>query len=398
MLKWKKWKPGDPITINRVVWGAPEVDQVLKMLDGDWFAAGRYIKEFEKQFAALVEQPHCQTLNSGTSAIFLAVQILVEEGIWKSGDKIVHPYLTFPTSMNPLLLFDLRPVLIDVDPGTCNLSCDALEIALRDHPDIRGAVIPHLLGNSPDMALVLDMLGDRLLIEDCCDTIGSKAAGQQVGTFGEAAAYSFYASHNVTTAGVGGALVTNNQGFYRKVRSMVHWGRNESRLPDNATVFARFRNRYWYTHVGYDLQMTEVQAAFGLGQLTRLPDLTAMRRRAFALLGQEMAQYEGRFILPKVHPGNDPIWFGYPLTIPNQELYWGLVEHLIENKIEIRPLFTGNILAHPAYQPWKAEIIKGGPSHQADLVLQGGLFLPAWNDEQSPYVAETIHEFMRKQS
>jgi CDP-6-deoxy-D-xylo-4-hexulose-3-dehydrase len=108
-----------------------------------------------------------------------------------------------------------------------------------------------------------------------------------------------------------------------------------------------------------------------------------------------MQKYEGRFILPVSHRDNDPIWFGYPLTIPDQELYWGLVEHLIENKIEIRPLFSGNILAHPAYQPWKDEIIKGSTSTQSDLVLQGGLFLPAWNDEQSPYVAEALHEFMR---
>lgn len=395
-MPWKQWAPGDPITVNRVVWDGLESEFLQDVLERDWFGPGHYAGRLESALSQFVGLKHAQLLNSGSSALLLATQTLMQQGKWRKGDLILHPACTFPTSCNPIVQSDMTPVFVDVEEGTYNIDANKVDEALHVYPGIRGAIIPHLLGNSPDIERIKYLLGDRPLIEDCCDTLGGQFAGKHVGMFGDAAAFSFYGSHHITTAGVGGALLTGDADMAHIVKSMAFWGRQ---WVNTGNAYHDFTQRYTYETLGYDMQMSEIQAAFGLAQISRLPEMNTRRAAQF---GQTYVFFEGNdweefFVLPRQHYEADPSWFGFPLLVRESAPFdrEAFARHLLGAGIEIRPLFAGNITKQRAYRNVPYMVV--GELTQADRNAERALFLPAWGGmtgRQTAYLFDVIEEFM----
>lgn len=393
-MPWKPWKPGDPITINRVVWDGLESEFVQDVFERDWFGPAKYAADLESALCHFVGREHAQLLNSGSSALLLATRALQEQGRWRRGDLILHPACTFPTSCNPIWQTGMVPVFVDVLEGTYNIDANRVHEALARYPEIKGAIIPHLLGNSPNVKVIKFLLGDRPLIEDCCDTLGGQFDGRHVGTFGEAAAFSFYGSHHITTAGVGGALLTDDKDLRHLVHSMAFWGRQ---FIENGDAYHDFAQRYTYETIGYDMQMSEIQAAFGLAQMGRLPEMNLARARQFDDTDAFFRQWEEFFVLPRELEGAEPSWFGYPVLVREAAPFdrEAFARHLLDARIEIRPLFAGNITRQPAYRSVPYVVV--GDLTQADRNMERALFLPAWGGmarEMTDYLFRVIEEFM----
>lgn len=409
---------GDPVLVNRVVWGQPEIDQMQAVLDNDWFGPGQKVAEFAQRLSYFIDvpwrpPPYCQPVNSGSSALTLAVDIMINEGYWQRGDFIIHPLLTFPTSITPALRAGLIPIFVDIDPHTLQIDLDQLEILLNtrqtlpgiDRGRIAGAIIPHILGNICDMWKLMDLLDGRPFIEDCCDTLGGRISDQHVGTFGHIGTFSFYGSHHITTAGVGGALVTTDKGIFETAKSLTHWGRNnyDNLSPD---LYEQFDKRYWYDTWGHDFQMTEIQAAFGIAQLDRVTAANKLRTKRFFeidsfLTGHLLDKY--LYLPQRSCVQADPSWFSYPLIVkPNAPFSRkALAIHLMERKIEIRPIFTGNILTHPAFVglDTRGMAIVAGGTDMATLAGENGLFLPAWgmSNGEIQYLLTVLENFFLRE-
>jgi len=399
--QWETWQEGDPVLINRIVWDQEEIDQMQQVLDNDWFGPGQKVVEFARSLTQFTGIPYCQPVNSGSSALMLATRALMELGKWRKGDWILHPACTFPTSIAPAIQSGLVPYFVDIDKNTFQINLDQAKAAIDKHGDkIKGAIVPHLLGNICDINQLLEILDGRPLIEDCCDTMGGYYAAKHVGNFGDVAAFSFYGSHHVTTAGVGGALMTKDEAIFEQVKSMTHWGRNDySQMTD---PYERFAKRYWYETIGYDFQMTEIQAAFGVAQMARLPKANKVRGQRFTEIDKYFRRYEAWFDLPETSsPLADPSWFCYPLTIKPDAPFSRreFATYLMANKVEIRPLFTGNITNHPAFEHFAGQMhggIVGGLI--AEWAGECSLFLPSWgmSDGELAYMLERLETFFAR--
>lgn len=395
-MPWKKWQPDDTITINRVVWDGLETEFINDVLERDWFGPGQYAAEFQDALCHFIGTKYAQLTNSGSSALLLGTLALQELGLWKKGDLILHPACTFPTSCNSIWQTGMIPVFVDVEEATYNTDLNKVEAALRQYPHIKGAIIPHLIGNSPQIKELEEMLGGRPLIEDCCDTLGSKYGNFMCGTFGDVAAFSFYGSHHITTAGVGGALLTDDQDIAKLVKSMAFWGRQFITTGD---PYFDFTQRYTYETIGFDMQMSEIQAAFGLAQMQRLKVQNTHRRAQFERTDTFMSSYQDWLVLPVSHPQASPSWFGYPILV-KEEAPFGraeLARYLLANKIEIRPLFAGNLTRQPAYK--NVPYIIAGDLTQSDRNMERALFLPAWGGMTEPMTEKlfsVIEGFMKQ--
>lgn len=395
-MPWKQWKPGNPVTINRIVWDGIEGEYMQDVLERDWFGPGHYAAELEKALSKLTTAKYAQLTNSGSSSLLMAVQAIKNAGHWEDYDLILHPACTFPTSCNPIWQSGLIPVFVDVEEGTYNIDADLIEEALLIHPEIKGAIIPHLIGNIANFDRIKELMGDRLIIEDSCDTMGGFYDGIPVGKLGDIAAMSFYGSHHITTAGVGGAALTDNAQYHRLIKSMTFWGRQFIKTGD---PYFDFTQRYTYETIGYDMQMTEIQAAFGLAQMTRLAEANIGRDKQFAKTDAFFKDYEDWFVLPRQHPKANPSWFGYPVLIKELAPFdrFHFATYLLENKIEIRPLFAGNLTRQKAYQ--SVPYVTIGPLTQSDRNMERALFLPAWGgmaEDQSSYLLDVLTRFMKQ--
>lgn len=393
-MPWKKWRPGDPVTINRIIWDDLEEENLADVLDRDWFGPGLYAGKMEAALGDYVGLKHAQLTNSGTSALLVATRGLQDMGVWHPGDLILHPACTFPSPCNVIVQCGMVPVFVDVEEGTYNIDADKVAEAVDQYPAIAGAIIPHLIGNSPDMDRLLEALDGRALIEDCCDTLGSTWAGKHVGTFGQAACFSFYGSHHITTAGVGGAMLTNDDQLADLAKSMTFWGRQ---FYDTGDPYFDFTQRYTYETIGYDLQMSEIQAAFGLAQMQRLEDGNVGRRLQFARTDDFFGRWDEWLLLPRSYARANPSWFGYPILVKESAPFdrEAFARHLLANKIEIRPLFAGNLTRQPAYK--NVGYIVSGELPQADRNAERAFFVPAWGgmtDAQTAYFFGVVEEFM----
>jgi CDP-6-deoxy-D-xylo-4-hexulose-3-dehydrase len=393
-MPWNRWRPGDPVTINRIVWDGLESEFVQDVFERDWFGPGHYAAEFERILAQYIGVRHAQLTNSGSSALLLATKALQRQGKWRRFDLILHPACTFPAPANVIVQTGMIPVFVDVEEGTYNINVTQVEQALDLYPHIRGAIIPHLLGNSPPMKPLMDLLDHRPLIEDCCDTLGSAYDGRMCGTFGRAAAFSFYGSHHITTAGVGGALMTDDEELATAVKSMAFWGRQ---FVDNGDPYLDFIQRYTYETLGFDMQMTDIQAAFGLAQMRRLRDDNQRRVRQFTETYNFLWKWQHWLVLPWSYKEAEPSWFGFPLLVKEKAPFGReqFVRHLLDNKIEIRPLFAGNLTRQPAYEG--VHYIIAGDLTQSDRNMERAFFLPAWGgmtEAQTAHMFEVIEEFM----
>jgi CDP-4-dehydro-6-deoxyglucose reductase, E1 len=338
-----------------------------------WLTAGRFAKQFEGEFADFLGVKHCLLTNSGSSANLLAISALTSPKLGdkqlKLGDEVITVAAAFPTTVNPIIQNNLIPVFVDVDLGTYNIQYDKIEAAISDRT--KAIFIAHTLGNPFNLDTVMEVAEkyDLWIIEDNCDALGSKYNGRFTGTFGHIATFSFYPPHHITM-GEGGALVTNDMQLKKLIESFRDWGRDCWCGPgcDNSCG-KRFEmqlgelpygydHKYTYSHIGYNLKVTDMQAAVGVEQLRKLPSFIQARKKNFELLYEGLKKYEKYFILPETEPKADPSWFGFVLTVREDAGFNrdDLVKHLEKNNIATRMLFAGNIIRHPSFKDVEYQI------------------------------------------
>ncbi|WP_300396583.1 lipopolysaccharide biosynthesis protein RfbH [uncultured Sphingobium sp.] len=378
-----------------------------------WLTTGRFNEQFEAQLAQRLGVAHALTTNSGSSANLLALSTLTSHyfrgDALKPGDEVITVATGFPTTVNPSLQYGLVPVFVDVDIPTYNIKPDMIEAAVSDKT--RAIMIAHTLGNPFDLAEVMRVAEKHNLwvVEDCCDALGAKYNGQGVGTFGHIGTLSFYPAHHITM-GEGGAVFTDKPRLKRVIESMRDWGRDcwcQPGMDDTCGKrFARklgslpmgYDHKYTYGHAGYNLKITDMQAAVGLAQLGHLDGFIAARARNFAGLTERLRQFEDVLILPEATPNSEPSWFGFPITIRaesgiNRE---ELVKYLNRKKIGTRLLFGGNLLRQPYMKGRNYRVV--GDLTNADLVTTNtfwiGLF-PGLTADHLDYMSEEIGNFLR---
>lgn len=376
-----------------------------------WLTAGRFARQFEKDFAEFLGVKHCLLTNSGSSANLLAISALTSPTLGdrqlKPGDEVITLAAGFPTTVNPIIQNNLTPVFLDVDLGTYNIQVNRIEEAITDRT--RAIMIAHTLGNPFNLNAVMEIVKKHKLwlIEDNCDALGSKYNGKYTGTFGHISTFSFYPPHHITM-GEGGALTTNDTKLKSLIESFRDWGRDCWCEPgcDN-TCGKRFGwqfgelpqgydHKYIYSHIGYNLKVTDMQAAIGHEQLKKLPDFIKARKRNFKRLYEGLKKYEKYFVLPEIEKEADPSWFGFPILVKENAPFTRaeIVEFLEENKISTRMLFSGNLIRQPAYKNAIFRIV--GKLDNTDMVMNNLFWIgvyPGINDQMLDYIIETIDRF-----
>ena len=397
--------------------GAPEIELMVEAsLDG-WLTTGRFNTEFEAGLAKLTGAPFVLTTTSGSSANLLALSCLTSHKLGdrrlKPGDEVITVAAGFPTTVNPSIQHGLVPVFVDVDVPTYNIDASLIEAAITDRT---GAImIAHTLGNTFNLAEVRRICDehDLWLVEDCCDALGAtyleKATGEhrKVGLWGDVATLSFYPAHHITM-GEGGAVFTRHAELKPIIESIRDWGRDCYCAPgcDNTcgsrfgqqhgTLPFGYDHKYVYSHLGYNLKITDMQAACGLAQLARADGFIAARRRNFALLTERMKGLEEIFILPQPTPDSNPSWFGYPLMLRDgvDAKRVDLTRYLDQNKIGTRLVFAGNLTRQPYFQHVHHRVV--GELTQTDRVMNNSFWIglyPALGEAQFDFVVEKFEEF-----
>ena len=390
--------------------------EIISLVDSAldfWLTAGRYAKQFETDFAEFLGVKHCLLTNSGSSANLLAVSALTSpklgEKRLKPGDEVITVAAAFPTTVNPIIQNNLIPVFVDVNLGTYNIQADKIEDAISDKT---GAIfIAHTLGNPFDLTKVMKIAEkyDLWVIEDNCDALGSKYNGQYTGTFGHIATFSFYPAHHMTM-GEGGALVTNDNQLKRLIESFRDWGRDCWCEPgcDNSCdkrfgwqlgeLPFGYDHKYIYSHIGYNLKLTDMQAAVGVEQLKKLSSFIEARKRNFRMLYDGLKKYDKYFILPEIEPEADPSWFGFLLTVREDAGFSkdDIVKYLEDNKIATRMLFAGNITKHPCFEGVKYRV--SGSLVNTDRVMNDTFWIglyPNITTEMINYILRTLELFIQ---
>jgi len=376
-------------------------------------AAGRSARKFESAFARTLGLRKAHLTNSGSSANLLAVTALtshlLEDQRLRPGDEVITVAAGFPTTVNPILQNGLVPVFVDVDLRTYNTTAERVERAIG--PRTRAIIVAHTLGNPFAVAEIAQLAEDNglLLIEDNCDAVGSTYDGRLTGTFGDLTTVSFYPAHHLTM-GEGGCVLTSNLVLARIVESLRDWGRDCWCEPGESdkcrkrfgyqmgTLPAGYDHKYIFSHVGYNLKSTDLQAALGLSQLAKLEMFCSARRHNWRRLRDGLAGLPW-LLLPEATPRSDPSWFGFVLTV-DPEAPFGrarLVEFLESRKIGTRRLFAGNLTRHPAYVDRPHRI--SGDLANSDLITDHTFWIgvyPALTDQMIDYVIESITEFVRE--
>ena len=389
---------------------------VMSLVDSSldfWLTAGRFAEEFERSFARRVGVRAAKLVNSGSSANLLALTTLTSptlgERRLKPGDEVITVAAGFPTTVNPIIQNRAVPVFIDVVLGTYDVDVTALEKALS--PRTKAIIFAHTLGNPFDLKTVYAFARQHnlWLIEDCCDALGSTFEGRNVGTFGDIATFSFYPAHHITM-GEGGCVVTDSPPLAKLIESFRDWGRDCWCAPgkDN-TCGKRFEwqlgdlpcgydHKYTYSHVGYNLKVTDMQAAVGVSQLKKLDGFIADRKRNFAKLHEGLQSVQDVFLLPEATKGSDPSWFGFPIAVkPESGLTRDRVTlHLNSRKIGTRLLFAGNLVRQPAYKGVESRVI--GDLKNTDYVMNNVFWIgvyPGVTDAMIAHMIESCEEIVQ---
>lgn len=404
--------PGqDSVPPSGKVLGAEEfVYLVDASLDG-WLTTGRFNAAFEARLGDYLGVPHVLTCNSGSSANLLALSALTSpalgERALRPGDEVITAAAGFPTTVNPILQNGLLPVFVDSAIPTYNPTAAAVAAAIG--PRTRAIMLAHTLGNPLEIA-AMRQLADRhglWLIEDCCDALGSTHQGRRVGAWGDIGTLSFYPAHHITM-GEGGAVFTARPELKRILESFRDWGRDCWCAPgcDNTCgrrfdwqlgdLPAGYDHKYVYAHLGYNLKITDMQAAIGLAQLDRIDAFVTARRDNFAYLHNRLADLEAFFILPEASADSAPAWFGFPLTLRNEAGFQrvDLLRFLDQRKIGSRLLFAGNLTRQPYFngRPYRL----GGMLENADAIMNRTFWLGVWpglGRPQLDYIAESLGAF-----
>lgn len=391
--------------------GVPEVQALVSASLDCWLTTGRFNDAFEQQLAGYLGVTHVLTVNSGSSANLLAIAALMTQELGdralKPGDEVITVAAGFPTTVNPILQNGLAPVFVDVSLPTYNVDPGLLEHALS--PRTRAIMLAHTLGNPFDVEAVTRFARQHglWLVEDCCDALGSEYGGRRVGTFGDIGTLSFYPAHHITT-GEGGAIFTNDAHLARLLESLRDWGRDCWCKPGHDNTCGRrydsewpglprgYDHKYVYTHLGYNLKMTDMQAAVGLAQIGQLDDFAVARKRNFDFLHENLSGLQDLFLLPEPTPGSLPSWFGFPITLCGSAAGHrpGLLRFLESRHIGSRLLFGGN-LVHQPYMQGRAYRVAGSLA-TTDTILEDAFWLgvcPAVTREMLTYVVESLTEW-----
>jgi CDP-6-deoxy-D-xylo-4-hexulose-3-dehydrase len=377
-----------------------------------WLTAGPRAAVFEQRLAEYVGVGRALAVNSGSSANLLAVAAPCSrrrERPLRPGDEVITAAVGFPTTVAPILQNSLVPVFVDCQLGTYNLDPEQLEPALSERT--RAIFVAHTLGNPADMGPVMELARARGLhvIEDVCDALGATYDDRMVGSFGDLATLSFYPAHHMTT-GEGGAVLVDDPQLARIAQSLRDWGRDcwcRHNSPPTGACGRRFEwrisgveepydHRYLFSEIGYNLKMTDVQAAIGLAQLDKLPDFVAARQHHFVRLYEGLKPYEESLLLPTWSERAEPSWFAFPVTIRPDAPFSrrDLTTFLEERNVETRALFAGNILRQPGYQDIPHRVV--GNLSNSDLVLRSTFFVgvfPGMDDARISYMLNVFADF-----
>lgn len=386
----QQWQPGSfepgitPVPVSGKVFDGSDVQHLVDASLDFWLTTGRFAKAFERSFADWWGLKHCLLVNSGSSANLLAVSALTSpqlgERRLRPGDEVLTCAAGFPTTVTPILQNGLVPVFVDATLPTYNADPERLAAAIG--PRTRAIILAHTLGNPFDLEAIMALAKqhDLWVIEDCCDAVGAQYQGRMVGTFGDLATVSFYPAHHLTM-GEGGAVLTQDSKIKKIVESFRDWGRDCWCEPgaDN-TCHKRFDwqlgdlpqgydHKYTYSHLGYNLKLTDMQAAVGLSQLKKLDGFIARRRENFQYLHSRLRHLDAQLILPEATPHSTPSWFGFPITlrVDAPVTRKALIGHLESRKIGTRLLFGGNLLRQPAFKDVPHRV--AGPLTQCDVIM-----------------------------
>jgi CDP-6-deoxy-D-xylo-4-hexulose-3-dehydrase len=392
-------------------------DDVLHLVDASldfWLTTGRYAKRFELELAKAVGVRHALLCNSGSSANLLALSTLTSPKLQDRrlvpGDEVVTVAAGFPTTLNPIILNGLVPVFVDVTLPTYNIDVEALEAAIG--PRTRAIFVAHTLGNPFDLDAVtaIAQKHDLWLVEDNCDALGSTYKGRSTGTFGDLATLSFYPAHHITM-GEGGAVLTNRPMLKLLVESFRDWGRDCWCEPgEDNTCGLRFEHqlgtlphgydhKYIFTHIGYNLKVTDMQAAVGVAQLAKLSTFTETRKENWRALREQLSPLEDVFVLPEPTEGADPSWFGFLITVRDDAPFTRneIAAHLESRRIQTRLLFGGNLTRQPAYAEIEKRIV--GSLSASDAIMNGSFWIgvyPGLSQSMREYMVDEIHAFVRR--
>lgn len=411
----REFVPGQSrIPVSGKVFDAEEIQFLVEAGLDFWLTTGRFAAQFERGLAGAFGLRHASLVNSGSSANLLAVACLtspqLEGRALKPGDEVITVAAGFPTTVNPIIQNNLVPVFVDVSLPTYNVNVERLEAAVSDRT--RAVIMAHTLGNPFDLAAVTALAEkyNLWLIEDCCDALGATYDGRHVGTFGDLATVSFYPAHHITL-GEGGAVLTDRPALKKLVESFRDWGRDCWCEPGHDNTCGKrfdwqlgdlppgYDHKYTYSHVGYNLKLTDMQAAVGVAQLKKLPGFIQARRRNFRQLYEGLKPLEEYLILPEATPRSEPSWFGFPITEREGAPFSrsALISFLEAGKIGTRLLFGGNLLRQPAYRGIPHRVV--GDLSQSDRVMNGTFWVgvyPGITPVMIDYVLERFHQFVRQ--
>jgi CDP-4-dehydro-6-deoxyglucose reductase, E1 len=407
-----EFKPGiTSIPVSGKVIDAADVSSVVDSALDAWFTTGRFAKDFERKLARFVGVRSASLVNSGSSANLVALSALTSPKLGERrlmpGDEVITIAAGFPTTINPILQNALVPVFLDVTLPTYEVDVSMLELALSDRT--RAIMIAHTLGNVFDLDAVTAFAKKHnlWLIEDCCDALGSTWKGRHVGTFGDIATASFYPAHHITM-GEGGAVITDKPNLQLLIESFRDWGRDCWCEPgkDN-TCGKRFEwqlgdlpcgydHKYIYSHVGYNLKATDMQAALGTSQIEKLPHFVERRKQNFRHLFKGLQSLQDYLVLPEATPGSDPSWFGFPIGVRESAPFKrrDLVAALEAKKIGTRLLFGGNLLRQPAYEGCDFRVV--GELKNTDFAMNNVFWVgvyPGLTEEMLDYIVDAIGSF-----
>ena len=405
--------PGE--TAIRVSGKVFDEDEILHLVDASldfWLTTGRYAARLERELAKFVGVRHSFLCNSGSSANLIALSALTSHKLGdralRPGDEVITVAAGFPTTLNPVIQNRLIPVFVDVELPTYNIDVSMLEEALG--PKTRAIMIAHTLGNPFDVDAVTGFAkaNDLWLIEDNCDALGSTYRGKPTGSFGDVSTCSFYPAHHITT-GEGGAVFANAPALKPLIESFREWGRDCWCEPgEDDTCGKRFDwqmgelphgydHKYIYDHIGYNLKMTDMQAAVGVAQIAKLDRFTEVRKRNWKILNEGLKRLSEFFLLPVATAHSDPSWFGFPISVRENAPFERrqFIGFLEERKIATRLLFGGNLARQPAYLDVPSRVV--GDLSNSDFIMNNTLWLgvyPGLTEEMLSYVVDSIHEFV----
>ena len=410
----KEFVPGEtPIPVSGKVFDEDEITHLVDASLDFWLTTGRYAARLERGLARYLGVRHSFLVNSGSSANLVALSALTSYKMGdrqlRPGDEVITVAAGFPTTVNPIIQNRLTPVFVDVEIETYNIDVSALDEAVS--PRTRAIMIAHTLGNPFDLDTVTAFANKNnlLLVEDNCDALGSTYRGKLTGSFGDVSTCSFYPAHHITT-GEGGAVFANDSSLKPLIESFRDWGRDCWCDPgDDDTCGKRFDwqlgelpygydHKYIYDHVGYNLKMTDMQAAIGVAQIDKLVEFVQVRKRNWQILKDGLDTLTDFFILPEPTANSDPSWFGFPISVHSEAPFErkDLTDFLESRKISTRLMFGGNLARQPAYLDLPYRIV--GDLSNSDFVMKNTLWLgvyPGLTISMMNYVVDSVHEFVR---